>query len=755
MKTIFLRALEADDKEAALRAAIRDPAAARGKQRFDVDPASFASVPRSPFAYWVSEAVRRTFEKHAKLQQNYLAVRGAYTTNDFKYYRLAWEVLPRNVASSRQQTRAGRSMVLLAKGGAYSRFYADLHLVVCWADDGEEAKAFLSAYREGKGWGTDWSACLNGYDHYFRPGLTWPRRTQSGLALRAMPAGCIFADKGPAAFVANDDPGELLALLAITNSVAFRALVDLQMAFGSFEVGVIQRTSVPNLNPADRTALATLSRRAWSLKRTLDTRTETSHAFVLPGLLQTEGATLAERSQAWSGRVRAVETELAAIQEEIDARCFDLYGIDDADRRAITEGFGASGGDSSGGAEPDAEEDEEDEGDDAEEEVANAAGLAAELISWAAGVAFGRFDVRLVTGARPLPGEPEPFDPLPVASPGMLTGEDGLPLAKPPAGYPLTFPADGLLADDPGHPRDITAAVRAVFEAVFGREADHRLEEAAALLDPKAKDLRAWFAKEFFEHHLKRHSKSRRKAPILWQLAPPSAAYSVWVYAHRLTPDTLYAVQNDLAAPKLAHEERKLAALVQGAGSGPTASQRREIAAQEAVVEELRAFLDEVKRVAPLWKPNLDDGVVLTLAPLYRLFPHQKPWQRELKAAWEKLAAGDYDWAGISMHLWPERVVPKCATDRSLAIAHGIEDVFWVKETDGKWKPRSKPTRSPEEVVRERTSPAVKAALDTLRVAPAPSGGRESRSRGNLGSREAERSRGNRPPAQRTRPRNA
>ena len=39
------------------------------------------------------------------------------------------------------------------------------------------------------------------------------------------------------------------------------------------------------------------------------------------------------------------------------------------------------------------------------------------------------FDVRLATGERELPGEPEPFDPLPVCSPGMLVGDDGLPVA--------------------------------------------------------------------------------------------------------------------------------------------------------------------------------------------------------------------------------------------------------------------------------------------------------------------------------------
>ena len=148
-----------------------------------------------------------------------------------------------------------------------------------------------------------------------------------------------------------------------------------------------------------------------------------------------------------------------------------------------------------------------------------------------------------------------------------------------------------------------------------------------------------------------------------------------------------------MVAPKLAHEERQLTSLVQNAGDSPSAKERKEIAAQEAFVEELRAFLDEVKRVAPLWNPTLDDGVVLTMAPLWRLVPQHKPWQKELKGRWDELRAGNYDWAQIAMHLWPERVVPKCATDRSLAIAHGLEDVFWADGADGKWKPRPSPTR--------------------------------------------------------------
>ena len=195
------------------------------------------------------------------------------------------------------------------------------------------------------------------------------------------------------------------------------------------------------------------------------------------------------------------------------------------------------------------------------------------------------------------------------------------------------------------------------------------------------------------------YSKSRRKAPIYWQLATPSASYSVWLYIHAFSKDTLFRVQNDYVAPKLAHEERRLESLTSELRDGATAAQRKELAAQEAFVDELRAFLDEVKRVAPLWNPDLDDGVIINFAPLWRLVPQHKSWQKELKSTWDALCAGKYDWAHLAMHLWPERVVPKCANDRSLAIAHGLEDVFWVEGTDGKWTARKTPTRTVDELV--------------------------------------------------------
>ena len=48
-------------------------------------------------------------------------------------------------------------------------------------------------------------------------------------------------------------------------------------------------------------------------------------------------------------------------------------------------------------------------------------------------------------------------------------------------------------------------------------------------------------------------------------------------------------------------------------------------------------------------------------------------WQKEPKQAWEALENGEYDWAYQAMDHWPDRVKEKCKTDKSLAIAHGLD----------------------------------------------------------------------------------
>jgi len=659
---IFLRVLEAKDKAATLRQAIADP---ESPLRFEVDPESFRAVPRAPFAYWASERLRAVFRELPRFEgEGRTAKQGLATADDFRFVRL-WTEVP--------EAALRTTWFPFAKGGKFSPFYADVYLVVNWAGDGAEVKNNLNA--NGAVRSNVWMLRDTADKFFFRSGLTWPLRA-ARFGPSVLPSGSIPSVRGYAAYTPDD---ERFAVLAVFNSAAFDGLFKLclgRAGFPEFIVGVLNTLpwAMPDSHTGNR--LATLARGAWSLKRALDTANETSHAFLLPPGLNEKVTGL--------DPVR-IERELAEIQRQIDDEVYRLYGIGPEDRVAMEAGAGSDPSAAAG-------EDDEDETHD-DEAPATAATDA--LLSWLLGVAFGRFDPRLATGERALPPEPEPFDPLPSRSPGMYPpGED---------------PADApdILVDDEGHTNDLAARVTSLAERV-----NVTLPE----------NLRAWLAKEFFPLHIKMYSKSYRKAPIYWQLATPSASYSVWLYIHAFSKDTLFRVQNDYVAPKLAHEERRLEALTRELREGATASQRKQLAAQEARVEELRAFLDEVKRVAPLWNPTLDDGITIHFAPLWRLVPQHKAWQKELKSTWDALCEGKYDWAHLAMHLWPERVVPKCAKDRSIAIAHGLEDVFWVEGTDGKWTARKTPTKSVDELVKERTSPAVKSALKSLLEAPVASG---------------------------------
>ena len=539
--------------------------------------------------------------------------------------------------------------------------YFDHHLSINWNDDGAEMKAWI-VVRYGGG---HWARNIRSTDHYLRPGLTWPRRT-NGLSFRIMPQGCIFADKGPAIFVANDAPDTLLALCALVNSKAFGMLVSVQLArvelAQSFEVGLIQQTPVPVLSAEHQATLAALARRAWSLKRTLDTREETSHAFLLPAAL---------RHRLGDYDPPATEAELARIQAEIDAIVFDLYGFSPADRAAAQPSQGgATQGEPAASA---ADDDQE------EEDQAAPIDQSAGLLSWAVGVAFGRFDWRLATGERAAPPEPEPFDPLPAKSPGML-----------PDGAAPFHAHAGILVDDPGHPQDLARLVEGVLETVFTAgwpetgEASAPSSRHPGASDPRSllTDSRRRLQREFFPFHLQRYSKSRRKAPLYWPLSTASGGYTLWLYYPSLTNQTLYTAVNDFVEPKLSQVGAEVTAL-RTQGTARTRDDEKRFEALQALHLELSELRDTLLQLAPGYQPHHDDGVQISAAPLWPLFRH-KPWQKVLKDTWAKLEKGDYDWAHLAMAYWPVRVRRKCQTDKSLAIAHGLEHLYIEPEAQPK-----------------------------------------------------------------------
>lgn len=710
--------------------------------RFD----TLLGLPRAAFAYWFPERLIESLRSTLPFESNLgTAKQGLATTDDFRFLRGVWEVRHIDVGW-------GRRWVPFAKGGEYEPYYDDIHLVIDWQRDG----AGLKDYLENQKGQAHWSRRIASADFYGRVGLTYPERTTSDFSPRPLPAGTVFSATGQAVFLHSSE--DLLPYLGLSYTRLFKQLIELFVGAGDasesgsaarhYTSGIINEMPVPRFSVEDRAFAGQLVSELVRNRRHEVAADEVSVDFVRPALAGS-GTTLKELREDAVGSYRRLclrNLELAWRLEEWACR---LYGLaaDEADEflsaevcpfpttypRLAPNSRAQAGWDVSALVFALCEErgyrraftkksywsnrvleltshleELHPEGCvDAPISIASRHLVTAEadLVMYLVGCVLGRWVPRPpIESTQP---KDDVFANIAVDLPTPLV-----------AGTAPVSVASGIAVDDAGHPCDLGSAVTKALSAALPNAGPGLVDELAEALG--GADLKSWISGGLFNHHLSRYTRSRRKAPIYWQLATPSASYSVWLYAHRVTRDTFFQIQNDIVGPKLLHEQQRLASLIERAGATPSAAVRKEIGAQESFVEELRAMLDEVKRVTPLWNPDLDDGIVLVMAPLWRLVPQHKAWQKELKGKWDELVAGTYDWAHLAMHLWPERVVPKCALDRSLAIAHGLEDEFWVEGADGKWKARTTPTRPIEELVRERSSPAVKAALKGLLEAPAP-----------------------------------
>jgi hypothetical protein len=152
MNTLFFRLLDAEDKGTALQAAVATLPQNPTPEAFAVNPESFEQVPGAPFAYWVTDRVRKLFTNLEKFtSEKRVAKQGLATGDDFRYVRMWSEIYPDQVVIGtskstaedfKSQTFVDKEWVAFAKGGGYSKYYSDIHLVVQWKKDGCEIRNF-------------------------------------------------------------------------------------------------------------------------------------------------------------------------------------------------------------------------------------------------------------------------------------------------------------------------------------------------------------------------------------------------------------------------------------------------------------------------------------------------------------------------------------------------------------------------------------------------------------------------------------
>lgn len=684
----FFRTISHETRERDLARVIQNVLSGRTDDNsFVCDVETFQDIPRAPFAYWVSDSIRRLFSSLPPFEsEGRIGVIGALSQDDYRFVRTAWETDP-SLTARGWTAGTPYQWVSYSNGGSHTPVYCDSQLRINWKSDGAELKAFLSQYRQSKGFSDQWTSQLNAYNRYFGRAITWSSRPSSQGSFWILPAGCIFGNSGPAVFCTTTE--SFLWTLGMMNAQVFRALLGLLMPRGTtgeqtlkYELGYVRSVPIPSGSATDIALVGELIMKSCRALQALDSFDETSQIFY--SLVRAVGKSgprpsrqRHDVSHAWEieDAVEEASKGLAACFDEIDAIAASVYGLSAQQKQDLLRHSNVS---------PVSDNIRI----NAMVRTAQETSWGDKAVSFLVGTAFGRWDVRYATGEKPVPSLPDPFAPLPVCAPGQLQTAGGLPAGSRDAqqGYPIDVAWEGILVDDPNHSLDISRRVRQIIDAVWGEHAESVQQEICESV--RQRSLREYLRKSggFFADHLKRYSRTGRAAPIYWPLSTTSGGYTVWLYYPRMTGDTLYKVVSDHVGPTIANVEGRIAQLegVQTKGEGREQVRHlRELGELAEVLTELRSMREELLRVAKLpYKPDLNDGVHITAAPLWQLFRLPR-WRNELEKTWKALERGEFDWAHLAYAIWPERVKEKCKTDRSLAIAHGLESLYHEQSREG------------------------------------------------------------------------
>ena len=624
---------------------------------------AFRSVPKSRLSYELDGGLENLLSSDADgLEESNICLSrtGGKTFDDERFRRVWWEVRS-------EQLGKDRTWCFVAQSSEFNLFYYSHFNVVKWNADGIELG---ERNRQVNG---ETAQARQGESFFFKPGISFSRRGEPSIAFRTHPASCMFSSNGPV--VLPIDPHDAFYLLGLLNSSWIRAAIHTQAHKFSYTVGHVKAVTWIAPERATHELVAESAKRIITIKRLRFRMDERDNLFVAPFVV--DGSRLEDLYKIFVADCGRTHIDLVNRLDRIDVAVANTYSLS-------TKGIDLSRYNIS----------VRDVADPSDIPFSSVTDFVESISGYLLGSAFGRWNICYAMAGELAPELPDPFASLPVCPLGMLQDADtGLPAREAPPGYPLRISWPGILVDDPGHPEDIEGRVREVLEILWPDRADAIEQEAVGLLGVKS--LRDYFRRPagFFADHLKRYSKSRRQAPIYWPLSTASGSYTLWIYHQRITNQTLHTAIADFLDPKLKALERDITARREFATS-PAPSNAAVTRLGELIDfrDEIVTLRVELERVIALpWQPNLNDGVLITASPLWRLFRLGK-WQKDLKASWESLSAGEYDWAHLAYSIWPDRVREKCQTDRSLAIAHNLEDLCTIEPPKPKTKRQRKET---------------------------------------------------------------
>ena len=588
----------------------------------------FAAIAGSPWVYWITPGLRGLFERLKGLIEIAEPRQGLATADNFRFLKFWWEIGKSRIrfhcASQMESLNSDETWYPYMKGGSFLRWYGNQEYVINYGHNGNELKAWAAPLYGNSGW----SRIIKSPDFYFRRGVTWTDLTAGKFSARLSPGGFIFDVKGSSAF-----PEDIPLVLGLLNSSFANYALNLINPTMSYQVGDMVRLPVPKQSSGP---LRNLVDRAVALARGDCEENETTYDFIEP--------------PAWPAGIECVvarRRDLAGLKNEIDEEVYRLYEISMEDRKAIKEELEATPA-----------LDVEEEGGEAEnEEAGEIEGafltkeeLAQRWVSYAVGLALGRFTrVGLEN----------------------LIGTNGLMI---------------LQRDDPD---DLAQRVIDILTAIHKDVEAGRIVLTAVGGNGDLRDrLGNFLLGPFFKIHVKRY----RKRPVYWLLQSPKQTYSIYLFHERASDQTLALIQGKrhlggrIFQVQEAMNQAKQNELTTDSKEKAQWKRKSQEAAEElSDLEALHKAIDETnaepivnadgQTATARWVPQFDDGVLLNASPLWRLTPAWKKADAklDLSKVWKALKESQFPWAKTAMRYWPRETLAACKENKSYRIAHGLE----------------------------------------------------------------------------------
>ena len=502
------------------------------------------------------------FARGVRLGQNYVAKSGVMTGDDDFFLRQWYEVAVSRIGfgyESEADIRPEHRFFPMNKEEGYRKWSGRFTTVLRYADHGRE-----HAERQ------DINYRLREKTLYFKSGISWGDVTSGPISFRYQPKGLIFAARAP--LILSGDR-VLLALLNSKLTVFFGSAINPTLSFNLTDLYDLPLLPEEMENVRERIepvvdSLIRLSSDEWNSY-------ETSWNFVDQPLVRPclKGTTLEASWRNWETQTSAAIRRMQELETENNRVLIDTYGLQDELSPEVHE-------DQITLARADARRD------------------MAAFLSYAVGCIMGRYSLDhpgliLANAGNSMRDFLERVN-LPQESLTFAPSEGGM--------IPVL---DGEWFED-----DIVALTRDFLRATFGesavRENVHFIEQSLG------KNLRKYFLTDFYKTHLQTY----KKRPIYWLVQSPRKGFSVLIYLHRYTRDTMNLVLNRYLREFQVKLRSRLAHLAQVQLSESTSTRDKTTARKES--DKLTKILHECEEweretLLPLAQArielDLDDGV--------------------------------------------------------------------------------------------------------------------------------------------------